>query len=601
MENTLHSALTTIASSDGPGNPNDVTHPTPSATADNRNYILAVGQNMQDKEFVNYALTKNQWISNLRSAVRVGKKDGRCLLQGRLVHQSSRKAKNMIENSILMLDIDVGMSQDAIEELLQKAKLGAVIWSTHSHLSDQSYIPERALISWAKKKNITIASDDDQTLKSAVAYLREVKGYLPDVLEGATYSGRIARDGGLVFAIRHKPIPKFRVMFFLKDRFSFSKDASGNPQSQDERIALWTEGYASVAKAIGIPYDKSCVDPARLMFTPRRPKEESPYVFEVIPGEDLDFDHYLSLADKPGLHGPNASGSRVDQGAKDRRATRHDPDEFKTPGLVKFVATHPDFDAVSWAESLNPDDRREGGPASGGANWTCPNADNHSDGGKPEDTAFAIFQPNDGQGQWGMSCLHQTCIAMSNNDRVWFLDQLCQKYQVGVESMGPFSATWTDGEQRRQDRMEREEENRLRAENKEFVALIDALTPGPSNEQLQSIFDILMHANSIEQECSLIAISQRADIPKTTLRTMFSRYKTDRKRQMKSLQQAAREAKTTPPPPKDDFSGSSIVDGSWDWKTQTRAAIGIFKDRNGADPRVFRNVSGGRRHNLGYW
>ena len=85
-------------------------------------------------------------------------------------------------------------------------------------------------------------------------------------MDGATYEGRQHGSGGVSYCVNHNPLEKFRLLFLLKKPFSFSEGGT-----QEERIKEWKELIKTVSDRLDVPYDRSCVDPSRLMYTPRIP------------------------------------------------------------------------------------------------------------------------------------------------------------------------------------------------------------------------------------------------------------------------------------------------------------------------------------------
>lgn len=546
--------------------------------------LLGVGKSQDDKNFVNYTYTREQWLTWLQSEVGE-KKDGRCLTQGRVIG-GRRLAKNMDYNSILMVDIDVGMTLDELEAKLKEKGLGAVIWSTFSHMKAESSVKELALTSWYRKAiGGELDVGDEKACKDAVLqYLTEVKGYYPAILDGAEYLGSTHTDGGIEYVVKHAPMPKYRALFFLTTPFSFSKDAAGKRVKQSERIALWSASYQAFCEELGIPYDKSCVDPSRLMFTRR--VSNSPFrVFKIVEGNDLDLSLYEggSSEANPFMRKLDGEGS-VDVGP-----------EFQTPGLLKFVAEYPDFDILAWAEHVGGDDKREGTPAGGGSTWTCPNEDNHTEGPNPDDKGFCLFQDTTGQRSWGASCRHSTCITMSNNDRVWYLDKMAVKYNADVETMLSFSGKAKVDEAAREAGAEHLEDEKKAAENGSFWVLIDKLTAGSTDQELDAVLTLVQHAGPADHKRACDAIKARTGLGLKIIDHRIREIKQKTKKFEKDVKDAAQKKgsaiRIPDPPQNDDYSKSRIIHDNWNWDDKVRTAVGIIKYRNSRNPRLFRDTT----------
>lgn len=335
-----------------------------------------------------------------------GAKDGACILQGGLI-AGGRSAKNVRANHIVMVDYDTGYSIEEIAAAIRKRGLFALLWTTHSHLKSETLIAEAVLVKWATGSEIDVAL--------AGAYLAEVKRYKAQIAASISSLERVDVDGRTKFKVVHAPMPRVRALFVLTEPFEFAKHGT-----QTERIDEWKERYAGFCQQLNLPWDRSCCDPSRLMYTPRiaNDADERQHAYMILPGRTL------SLADMP-----RVAGEKRRKNATSGHGGRH---EFQTTGLLPFLARYSgDFEAADWMMSVDPDGlRRDQGNK---LDFCCPNEESHTEI-KADDTAFMVTNASGGDSGFYMGCLHDGCIQASGQDRGWYLDQACMKYGVSDAS-----------------------------------------------------------------------------------------------------------------------------------------------------------------------
>lgn len=220
-----------------------------------------------------------------------GAKDGPCFLQGKSAN-GARKAVAMIENSILGVDLDSGAPLSDVMATIQKHGLEAVIYTTHSHLKDTSVIKRDHFLKWAGTETV-----EEDAIRD---YLIQMKGTLPEIVDDLeVLDDAHHTDEGVVILVKHRPMPKFRAVFPLKEAFVFAKRGG----SQKDAIAEWKERYAGFCTELGLFFDEKCVDPARLFYLPRHPKGDTKFGSWLVLGEPLDLDQFDRVRMKRGKNG----------------------------------------------------------------------------------------------------------------------------------------------------------------------------------------------------------------------------------------------------------------------------------------------------------
>jgi hypothetical protein len=358
----------------------------------------------------------------------VGPKDGPCFLQGESAN-GTRKAVAMIENHILGVDLDSGAPLSDVMHTIQKHGLEAVIYTTHSNLKDTSVVKRDDF--W--KKMDTNTADIDLLRE----YLTSYKGILPEiveeleVLDDAQHS-----DEGVVILVKHKPMPKFRAVFPLKEPFNFAKRGG----SQKDALAEWKERYAGFCSELGLFFDEKCVDPARLFYLPRHPKNDTRHNALMIMGEALDLDKFDRVKMKRGKNGKRVAvgGNAFSDAAggydsDDDDAERYVVDGFNLKGWAIKNAQR--FEVQAMLEDvIGGDFIREDRGSKPGTHVECPFEAEHSTmGGMGTFVVNASDNIEEGyDGGFSFNCVHAAC---SGRDRLDFLKGLIEDEQITVDDL----------------------------------------------------------------------------------------------------------------------------------------------------------------------
>ena len=403
---------------------------------------IALGTDRRDSAFDNVTVKFGEFTFSRRmSSFEIGDKDGACILQGSLIGGGGRRtADKMDANCILMLDIDTGMPLEELSPKLIENGLACLVWTTHSHLKEVSEVSENALLSWLKSQkralNAETLPDDLQ------AYLREVKAYEPQVLESLTYDGCREDDKGVIHCLRHRPMPKLRLLFLLKKPFEF-----GEGSSRKERIKSWKSFYKEVADRLGVPFDESCSDPSRLMYTPRRAEgsETGDGLHEIVlfAGSALDLENLDACLPPLPVQASNDDLSEASAVEASKPTSVANSAPFCTKNLTNFVrcAGH-DFEMADFmVDSYGEEHIRRGNLEDGRFDFRCPREEWHSEP-NDEDTAFHVINAsvNDGNG-FAAWCLHNGCKQEWGDDRLRVLDSICQDLAID-DAMELITPTW---------------------------------------------------------------------------------------------------------------------------------------------------------------
>lgn len=545
---------------------------------------IAIGASRHEKNWVTKPLTRAEFIASLVEFTE-GEKDGLCITQGPLVN-GQRIAKNVIANHIIMLDCDTGESLESIERKVRDAGLFAVLWTTYSHMKRITEIPEDRLVKLARDLRTPMPNVEDEQAELcdlARTYL-ESKKYHKPILSSIHRVDKEHREGGIKFIVHHDPMPRARIMMFLKEPYVFATAKA----SQSLAIQDWKEAYAGVAEMLGVDYDQSCVDPSRLMYTPRiAPGEGTPYErghdIIIIAGTALDLDTVPRIKKGARSASTHQSPLQAALGAAGISGQQHDDDtgEHKSfpSWLYKFLKQYGDeFDIVGFVNAYASEDIKSDNGEK--VELTCPNEDRHTEQ-KADDRAFMV---RSGEGGFWAGCQHATCKTDSNEDRAWWLLKLCEKYGIGYEELLTYCPT-ADAEQTAQ--IEREAETKDSVED-----AITGLTSLGSTATADQITEVITGISYLSDQARRTELLKRVrDVTRWSLEDLRPILREQlAKREMENAAQREILFDATPVPanPED----AAVIWLHWDQMDQNRCAFARFEKLNKENPKMYRRTEG---------
>jgi hypothetical protein len=297
---------------------------------------------------------------------REGKKDGPCFLQGECVG-GTRKAMAMSANGIIGVDLDSGKPLEDVMNAIIEAGLEAVVYTTHSHLKNQSQIKRDHFLKWA--------DTNEPTVDLVREYLMVKKGMIPEVLvDLEIVQDALHTEEGVVILVKHNPIPKFRAVFPLHEPFVFA--ARGGPQK--DAITEWKERYAGFATKMGFFFDETCVDPARLFYLPRHPKGAAHGAWWVA-GTPVNLDQYERLKITRSRKGRSGPSNAFTEFAGDEDEGEADRYMIDGVNLVGWAAENAKlFEVETFLTEKQPEVIREERSGKPGVHIECPFEAEHS-------------------------------------------------------------------------------------------------------------------------------------------------------------------------------------------------------------------------------
>lgn len=240
------------------------------------------------------------FYDDLFTTASVGPKEGTCYTPATFSGRKRAKDQSTCIG-IAVLDSDSGHTEAELLAAVKNKGWGAIIHSTHSHLTAKTKVSKKALDDWRE------ANGDD-----VERYMREKKGYLPRVISGA----KIVDEQEGNYIVAHQPCEKYRVIIPLATPWMAPGAAGADQTAANVR---WANRILALAYALGMWADESCTDTSRLFFLPRIERADAPYIHHFIEGAPCDI---WSLSSAPDVESTEDPASKPRTRAEHREAPR---------------------------------------------------------------------------------------------------------------------------------------------------------------------------------------------------------------------------------------------------------------------------------------
>lgn len=350
-------------------------------------------------------------LIDLMTSHRPGIKEGACLVPA-VFSGGSRKKEEATQIDVAFLDSDTGVTLAEIVGAVTRKGWAAIISSTHSHLTRRS---EAKTSNWDR----FFAKFPGSTPED---FLREEKGYRPEVARGATTAETIEDR----VQIDHLPCPKFRVVIPLARPWK----ASDYP-SQAAANAVWKEAVEALAASLSLPHDQSCTDTSRLFYLPRKPARGPVPETEVLEGTPCDI---LSLiAEKP----PDLLNGHAKPKTNGHHPPSSDTFEYHDPITGEII------DLVPWARARGRtfliakmlNERRpqalRGINVDEKVHIQCPNDGAHTNS-QPDGATFVSNAGHKTTKGFVIHCRHAHC---TDKDRLFFIHKMLEERWIEIDDL----------------------------------------------------------------------------------------------------------------------------------------------------------------------
>lgn len=299
------------------------------------------------------------------------KKDGLCYVPALI--PDTRAAANVWWVFMLVFDIDGAQSLAEVIGLVRAFGVRGWVYSTHSHMARETNISVAHYDRWAQRER----QPATPTLASMRLYCTVNKK--EHLVSSLTFDPRDC--DGRNYKVGHVAVHKVRVVIPLA-------------QPIDPRQCDFAATYKATGEAIGLAFDPTCAEPARLFYFPSCPPEMAEHAYaESVPGPWCDPTPYIRSAPPPREYKrgePREAGPPVDVSGVNLRHwhANHDP-EFDIEALI----------ADKIGDVIRIERNR------GGFILECPYEAEHTHPG-----GAGCFAANGGDGYaWTIHCRHNAC------------------------------------------------------------------------------------------------------------------------------------------------------------------------------------------------
>lgn len=327
-------------------------------------------------------------------------KEGQCIVFADSA-TNSRKKEEIGSVYAIGKDIDGGEVLSEVVGKILSLNLFAMVYTTYNHGTTELQLKRDEVIR-------KLALTDEPTLDDVKEYLRvhDTHEYRDSFIDSVQIvDGKKQVKGGVKIILSTPPQEKFRLVFPLLTPVRIADLAF----KHTDGLAIYESKVIGLARNIlGITFDKSCVDPGRVFFTPRHKKGQESYS-AIIQGNPLVF------ADIPEMKATDYAKERAmaglniwEQGGYTDRGDG--PPVCVTPSGKSLNDWHTRykerFQIVTAIEHHSPNYIRSGG---GGDSATiqCPFEGSHSvEGGSG---TMAVNPVENNHGVWTAYCHHDSC------------------------------------------------------------------------------------------------------------------------------------------------------------------------------------------------
>ena len=392
------------------------------------------------------------------------------------------------------LDIDNGTPPGDIDAALRTFDHLCFSGTTHSNGRTETEFKKDRVVKFAPEEDI-----DDALIQR---FLREDAKWHESMVVTATYEGTEHTTKGIMVRVRHKPMPKFRVIVPLEKPFVVAEEGA----TQTEAMNKWPKIPLALARLLGMEIDKASTEICRIFFPPRHP-EGMPNEIRIYGGGGKVFDFKTLELDDPF----ETIGKELTKGT-----SKSVTDRGRTLGRwsVKYAHRFQITDVIA-------DHCSEKFRNGSGKDVECPFDENHTNAGDPDDSACFVVNAGYGESErFVISCRHASCQTKTNLDMLgkmldddWFPESVLEdsNYNAISEVDDPAQPEGTTTEEHQGKKREALDRN------------IAALTPDLSDDTLKAIYDEMCEneLGDVSLARTVNAIAERTQLKVALVRKTF--------------------------------------------------------------------------------
>lgn len=439
-----------------------------------------------------------------------GPKDGHAIVFADLV--SGQRTRNAVKSvSAIGLDIDTGTPIAHIDDALRNLGCLAVRYTTHSHNKTETEFKMDEVVKFTGSKEAITT----ETMRDYLRGVKEWEAGIVDTVE-VVEVGRHEKEG-LQVVCRHAPMPKNRVIVFLKEPYDIAAQIGVTAKTQMEAVRNYALLPAALADHLQVPMDRACTDPCRLFYTPRHAKGRA-FSTSLFGGQLFDHTKLKPLM-------PEA----LDKLAKEMKVNAGKSKTERGKSLGKWMKkTGHGFQITDLLQDQCPDRLR--GRATMGFNIECPFDEGHSNAGNPEDRAcYAVNAAEGGNELFIVSCRHGSCRDYTMLDMVgkmlddsWYPEELLNdpNYNAAVDEDAPAPESQETPEPKKEKAQNAKDSDVPRAPYDDLIETLNvASTPETRERVCREI--VKLNLDTVARANVLIKIQKQCKSSAAAVRGMF--------------------------------------------------------------------------------
>ncbi|MER8839462.1 DUF927 domain-containing protein [Mesorhizobium sp. M0913] len=459
-------------------------------------------------------------ISNL-SKIRVGVKDGACLVPGILV--DGRRLNQAVTKLYMMgLDVDSGASMQDTMRKLQTMGLFFVVYTTHSHGTTTLEVKKDKFFKWADDNG----HPTEASVETVKLFLTNEGKYTEDVIASVSMVNTSHETSGIQLIITTRPIDKFRLLFILEQPYVIAEQEG----AQKDAIRAWGDMILGMGSLLGISVDRAARDCSRLFYLPSKAKGSTSARVIVSAGRALDW-RSLPRVTVTGT----VSSDPFDQAASIMGGKIRG--QFLSPQkglhLQKWASERAHGFQISQVFKDHCDENLKEETAPGKFTVICPFDDDHSNAGDPDDKGCFIQDAGMDAESFTFRCSHDSCaghdrLAMLEKAMVdgWFTDDVLTDpaYDISGADEEEEGGETTADEQPTQEEAEEEVIEGGTATTADIARAMDLANKavvGMASDKISAILKQLLPMGQFDRQRILTLLAKKSEIPVAQLTSLF--------------------------------------------------------------------------------
>ncbi|MER8775787.1 hypothetical protein [Mesorhizobium sp. M0977] len=451
-------------------------------------------------------------VSNL-SKIRIGVKDGACLVPGVLV--DGRRLNQAVTKLYMMgLDVDSGASMQDTMRKLQTMGLFFVAYTTHSHGTTTLEVKKDKFFKWADDNG----HPTEASVETVKLFLTNEGKYTEDVIASVSNVNTSHETSGIQLIITTRPIDKFRLLFILEQPYVIAEQEG----AQKDAIRAWGDMILGMGSLLGISVDRAARDCSRLFYSPSKAKGSTSARVIVSAGRALDW-RSLPRVTVTGT----VSSDPFDQAASIMGGKIRGQILSPQKGLhlQKWASERAHGFQISQVFKDHCDENLKEETAPGKFTVICPFDDDHSNAGDPDDKGCFIQDAGMDAESFTFRCSHDSCaghdrLAMLEKAMVdgWFTDDVLTDPQYDISGADEVDEGQVSGDD---DEEEIEVGKATTADIARAMELASKAVLGMPSDKITTILKLMVTMGPFDRSRIITMLAQKSKIPAAQLTSLL--------------------------------------------------------------------------------